>query len=115
MINISANNTMVNMTPTIDAVNRETQIFNDIKKTGSEKAQLKKVSQEFESIFITQMLNMMDKTVDEEGGVFGKGKYMQNFKSFIYGEMGREMAQNPRTTFGFAKQIYEQMEKYTSN
>ena len=44
---------------------------------------------------------------------FGKGKYMDNFKSFIYSEMGREMAQNPRTTFGFAKQIYEQMEKYT--
>ena len=50
------------------------------------------------------MLNMMDKTVDQEGGVFGKGKYMDSFKSFIYSEMGREMAQNPRTTFGFAKQ-----------
>ncbi len=112
-MNISVNNTMANMAPTIDAVNRETQIFNDIKKSGGEKSQLKKVSQEFESIFITQMLNMMDKTVDEEGGIFGKGKYMDNFKSFIYSEMGREMAQNPRTTFGFAKQIYEQMEKYT--
>ena len=105
----------VNMSTSIDAVNRETQVVNEIKRSGSEKEQLKKVSQEFESIFITKMLNMMDKTVDEEGGVFGKGKYMQNFKSFIYGEMGREMAQNPRTTFGFAKQIYEQMEKYTSN
>lgn len=114
-MNISVNNTMANMAPTIDAVNRETQIFNDIKKSGGEKAQLKKVSQEFESIFITQMLNMMDKTVDDEGGIFGKGKYMDNFKSFIYNEMGREMSQNPRTTFGFAKQIYEQMEKYTTN
>ena len=74
-MNISVNNTMANMAPTIDAVNRETQIFNDIKKSGGEKAQLKKVSQEFESIFITQMLNMMDKTVDNEGGIFGKGKY----------------------------------------
>ena len=113
-MNITPNNTLKNITPTIDAVNRETQIFNDIRKSGNEKAQLKKVSQEFESIFITQMLNMMDKTVDEEGGIFGKGKYMDNFKSFIYSEMGREMAQNPRTTFGFAKQIYEQMEKYTN-
>ncbi|MBQ2872198.1 rod-binding protein [bacterium] len=101
------------MSPTIDAVNRDTQIFNDIKKSGGEKAQLEKVSQEFESIFITQMLNMMDKTVDNEGGIFGKGKYMDHFKSFIYSEMGREMSQNPRTTFGFAKQIYEQMEKFT--
>lgn len=105
----------VNMAPAIDAVNRETQIVNEIKKSGGQKAQLKKVSQEFESIFITKMLNMMDKTVDEEGGIFGKGKYMENFKSFIYSEMGRDMASNPRTTFGFAKQIYEQMERFTTD
>lgn len=102
-----------NIAPAIDAVNRETQIVNDIRNSGGQKAQLKKVSQEFESIFITKMLNMMDKTVDEEGGIFGKGKYMENFKSFIYNEMGRDMASNPRTTFGFAKQIYEQMESFT--
>lgn len=104
-----------NIAPAIDAVNRETQIVNDIKNSGGQKAQLKKVSQEFESIFITKMLNMMDKTVDEEGGIFGKGKYMENFKSFIYNEMGRDMASNPRTTFGFAKQIYEQMERFTTD
>ncbi len=98
-----------------DAINPETQMVNAIKKSGSEKAQLKKVSQEFESIFITKMLSMMDKTVDNEGGVFEQGKYMQNFKSFIHGEMGRQMSQNPHTTFGFAKQIYEQMEKYTTD
>ncbi len=103
----------VNMSTSIDAVNRETQVVNNIKRSGSEKEQLKKVSQEFESIFITKMLNMMDKTVDNEGGIFGKGKYMDNFKSFIYNEMGREMSSDPRTTFGFAKQIYEQMEKFT--
>ena len=103
----------VNMSTSIDAVNRETQVVNEIKRSGSEKEQLKKVSQEFESIFITKMLNMMDKTVDNEGGIFGKGKYMENFKSFIYNEMGREMSGDPRTTFGFAKQIYEQMEKFT--
>lgn len=102
-----------NIAPAIDAVNRETQIVNDIRNSGGQKAQLKKVSQEFESIFIIKMLNMMDKTVDEEGGIFGKGKYMENFKSFIYNEMGRDMASNPRTTFGFAKQIYEQMESFT--
>lgn len=102
----------INMVPTIDAVNRDTQIVNEIKKSGSQKEQLKKVAQEFESIFITQMLNKLDKTVDSEGGLFGKGKYLDNFKSFIYSEMGRDMAANPRTTFGFAKQIYEQMEKF---
>lgn len=102
-----------NLAPAIDAVNRETQVVNDIRNSGGQKAQLKKVSQEFESIFITKMLNMMDKTVDEEGGIFGKGKYMENFKSFIYNEMGRDMSSNPRTTFGFAKQIYEQMERFT--
>ena len=108
-------NANINATLTAQTVNSETQIINNIKKNDSERAQLKKVAQEFESVFITKMLNMLDKTVDSEGGIFGQGQYLKNFKSFVYNEMGREMSQNPRTTFGFAKQIYEQMEKYTIN
>ena len=40
-------------------------IENIKKGTKSEKEQLKKVSVEFESIFITKMLNELDKTVDK--------------------------------------------------
>ena len=59
------------------------------------------------------MLNTMDKTVNRDEGIFGNDdKYMDKFKSFIYDEIGRDIAKNPRTSVGFAKQIYSQMERY---
>ena len=36
---------------------------------------------------------------------------MDKFKSFIFNEVGRQIASNPNSTVGFAKQIYTQMEK----
>lgn len=95
-----------------DISNNDTQGLDKIKLDKSNKSQLKKVSQEFEAIFVTKMLTLMDKTVDKESGVFGEeSKYMDNFKSFMYNEMGRQIAKNPTTSFGFAKQMYSQMEK----
>lgn len=100
-----------NLSP--DIVNIDVQRLGNIKTLKSPKAQLQKVSKEFEAIFITKMLNTMDKTVDKEGGIFGNDdKYMDKFKSYIYDEVGRDIAKNPLTSVGFAKQIYSQMEKY---
>lgn len=96
-----------------EAINGDQQVFNQIKNGTSKKEQLKKVAKEFESVFISKMLSTMDKTVDKEGGIFGEEtKYFDNLKSYMYNEMGRELANNPHSTFGFAKQIYQQMEKY---
>ena len=93
-------------------VNSDQILYNRIKESGDEKTQLKKVATEFESIFITKMLSEMDKLVDkEENGLFGNdNKYEEAFKSIVFQQMGRDMANNPRTTFGFADQIYRQME-----
>ena len=77
----------------------------------TEKEQLKKVAGEFESIFISKMLTEMDKTVDKEGSLFQESKYMDNLKSFMYNEIGREIASNPHTSIGIAKQLYTQLEK----
>lgn len=110
-------------TPTLDiiksglenarTVNSDQVLYNRIKEAGDTKEQLKKAATEFESIFITKMLSQMDKTVDREGGIFGKEtQYVDTFKSIVYQQMGRDLASNPRTTFGFADQIYRQMEKY---
>ncbi len=94
-----------------EGINSEIQVFNKIKQ-GTSKQQLKKAAQEFEGVFITKMLSLMDKTVDKEDSVFGKeGNFLKNFKSLMYTQMGRDMAKNPTTTFGFAAQIYKQMEK----
>ena len=92
----------------------ESDVLNNVKGNGTtEKQQLKKVAKEFESIFITKMLTVMDSTVDKENGIFGKDtQYFDKFKSFMFNELGRELASSPRTTFGFASQIYNQMEKY---
>ena len=95
-----------------DIINTNVQTLDSIKRLPSQREQLKKVSTEFEAIFITKMLNEMDKTVDREGGIFGSDdKYMDKFKSFIFDEVGRQIAKNPNSTVGFAKQIYTQMEK----
>lgn len=94
-------------------INGDQQIFNQIKGSSSGKEQLKKVSKEFESVFISKMFSLMDQTVDKEGGIFGEEtKYVDNLKSYMYDEMGRSLANNPNSTFGFAKQIYQQMEKF---
>lgn len=109
MTNISSQT--ANLSP--DIINHDVQRFGNIKTMKSPKAQLEKVSREFEAIFVTKMLNTMDKTVNKEDSVFGNDdKYMDKFKTFIYDEIGRDIANNPRTSIGFAKQIYAQMERY---
>lgn len=96
-----------------ETINTDQQILNQVKGSKSGKQQLKKIAKEFESVFISKMFSVMDETVDREGGIFGEEtKYLDNFKSYMYNEMGREVANNPNSTFGMAKQIYQQMEKY---
>lgn len=99
-----------------DAVSADQKVLNDVAESSSGKEKLKKVAKEFESIFISKMFTTMDATVDKEGGIFGdETKYFDTMKSFMYNEMGRQLANNPRTTFGFAKQVYEQMERYVKD
>lgn len=99
-----------------ETVNGEQDILNRIKESPSGKAQLKKVAKEFEAVFVAKMFSLLDETVDREGGIFGEeSKYYDTFKSYMYNEMGRQLAESPRTTFGFAKQIYEQMEKHVKD
>ena len=97
-------------------VNNEQQIFNSIKESGSQKTQLKKGGQEFETVFITKMLEQAEKTIDKKGGIFGEeSKYVDTFKGYVYGEVSRQWASNPHTSIGLASAIYKQMEKYVSD
>lgn len=94
-------------------VNPDQQMINRIKESKSGKEELNKVAKEFEAIFVSKMFSTMDETVDKEGGIFGdETKYFDNFKSYMFNEMGRQLANNPHSSFGFAKQIYQQMERY---
>ena len=113
-------------TPTLDlikhdlknaqVVNSDQILYNRIKESGDSKAQLRKAAEEFEAVFITKMLSEMDKTVDRENGLFGKEtQYVDTFKSIVYQQIGHDIASNPRSSFGMAKQIYRQMEKYVGS
>ena len=86
-------------------------IENIKKGAKSEREQLKRVSTEFESIFVAKMLHEMDKTVDKEGSMFQESKYLDNLKSFMYNDIAREIANNPQSSLGIAKQMYQQLEK----
>lgn len=109
--------TMYNSAVPAQTINGEQEVLNRVVNSGSGKEQLKKVAKEFESVFISKMFSLLDKTVDREGGIFGENesKYYDTFKSYMYNELGRQLSDSPRTTFGFAKQIYEQMEKHVKD
>ncbi len=87
------------------------EIENIKRGSKSQKEQLKKVSQEFESIFVAKMLNELDKTVDKEGSLFQESKYLDNLKSFMYNDIARTISQDPKMSIGIAKQMYSQLEK----
>ena len=85
--------------------------INTVRSTGTQREQLKKVAKEFEAILVSKMLTQMDKTVDRENSLFGDSKYMDNFKSIFFNQIGRDVANSPTSNIGFAKQLYAQMEK----
>jgi len=106
------NNFIGNVGQSYYSTSSDFSAIENIKKgTKSEKEQLKRVSTEFESIFIAKMLNELDKTVDKEGSMFQESKYLDNLKSFMYNDIAREIATNPRSSLGIAKQMYQQLEK----
>lgn len=97
-----------------DIVNTNVQTLDNIKRIKSQKEQLKKVSlKNLRLSLVSKMISALDKTVDKDGGIFGSDDQStwNKFKSFIFDEVGRQIANNPNSTVGFAKQIYTQMEK----
>ena len=85
--------------------------INTVRASGTQRQQLKKIAKEFEAILVSKMLTQMDKTVDRENSMFGDSKYMDNFKSIFFNQIGRDVANSPTSNIGFAKQLYTQMEK----
>lgn len=76
----------------------------------SDKEKLKKTAQEFESVFISQLLNTMDSTVEKSGFLSG-GSVETKFRSMMNQYVAQDISKNPNSNFGIAKSIYEQMEK----
>jgi len=69
-------------------------------------SKLYKVSQEFEAIFIKQMLNVMRKSVSKTGLMDG-GMAEEIFEDMLYDEYAQKMAESG--SFGIADMIYRQL------
>lgn len=70
---------------------------------------LKKATQDFEAVFLTQILKQAHKTMQGEGSLFGKSSQSQ-----FYAEMRDEMmAQNLSKTgqFGLGRMLFQKLEQ----
>ena len=72
-------------------------------------SKLYEVSQEFEAIFIKQMLNVMRETVNKSGLIDG-GMAEEIFEDMLYDEYALKMSQTAQ--FGLADSIYKQLSAY---
>jgi murein DD-endopeptidase MepM/ murein hydrolase activator NlpD len=74
------------------------------------KADLKKVSEEFEAIFLAQLLKVMRETIEDSGlleGGFGKSIYTELFDQEVSLELAR------RGTLGISKLLYQSLSNNT--
>ncbi|OHD12696.1 MAG: hypothetical protein A2Z96_07430 [Spirochaetes bacterium GWB1_48_6] len=78
-----------------------------IKKIEIDKSsKLYQAAQDFEGLFVKQMLNSMRKTV-EKGGMMDGGMGEEIFSDMLYDEYGKSMTKN--AGFGLADSLYQQL------
>lgn len=78
-------------------------------KSHETKEELKKAAQEFEAVFLNQLFQMMDKTVERNGLISG-GPGEDTFRSMLYEKMTQQITQRPSGSgLGLAEAIYRQM------
>jgi len=71
--------------------------------------ELMAAAQQFEAVFVNQLFKALDSTIAKDG-MFSGGRGEQMFKSMFYDEIAKDISSSPATSFGFARQIYEQMQ-----
>lgn len=69
-------------------------------------SKLYQAAQDFEALFVKQMLNTMRKTVDK-GELFNGGQAEEIFEDMLYDERAKMMTRN--AGFGLADSLYRQM------
>jgi peptidoglycan hydrolase FlgJ len=98
--------------PDITAETNRLSSLTGIKFENKTEEKLMKASQQFEAVFLGQLFNEMDKTVERDE-MFSGGRGEEMFRSMFYDEIANNTAGDPSTSFGLAKQIYEQMKDLT--
>ena len=70
-------------------------------------SQLYKACQDFESLFIKQMLDVMRKTIHKEDDLLNGGLSQDVFEGMLYDQYAKKMAET--AGFGLAETIYKQV------
>jgi flagellar protein FlgJ len=70
-------------------------------------SELYKASEDFEAIFIKQMLDVMRKTVHKEDDLLNGGMSQDIYEDMLYDQYAKKMASTAQ--FGLAEMIYRQM------
>lgn len=107
---ISATNTTPPPMGTIQRLNaKQTHaLFENPETAGQRK--LKKAANDFEAVFIQQLIDAMDKTVDREDSLLGGGEAEKTFRGMLNQQMATNIAQSSSTGggFGMARSVFEQ-------
>ena len=79
-----------------------------VKKPGIDRgSDLYKACQDFEALFIKQMLDAMRKTVNKEDDMLNGGMSQDIFEGMLYDEYAKKMAETAQ--FGLSDMIYRQV------
>jgi flagellar protein FlgJ len=70
-------------------------------------SELYKASEDFEAIFIKQMLDVMRKTIHKEDDLLNGGMSQDIYDDMLYDQYAKKMASTAQ--FGLADMIYKQM------
>ena len=72
--------------------------------------ELMDAAKKFEAVFVNQLFQAMDNTIErDKEGMFSGGRGEEMFRSMFYDEIAQNVSSEASTSFGFAKQMYEQM------
>ncbi len=78
-----------------------------VKKPIDKSSELYKASEDFEALFIKQMLDVMRKTIHKEDDLLGNGMGQDMYEDMLYDEYAKKMAETAQ--FGLADMIYQQV------
>lgn len=88
-----------------NSTTKATNLQNSIKRSEDDK-KLKESCQEFEAIFIKQMLNSMKKSVNKSG-LIKESMGEKIFDDMLYDEYAQNMSKS--SSFGIAEMMYKQL------
>jgi flagellar protein FlgJ len=70
--------------------------------------ELKTAAQQFEAVFVQQLLEAMDSTVDREEGFLSGGEAEKTFRGMLNQETATNISKQAGQGFGLAESVYQQ-------